>query len=118
MMHKHLREMIEKKEYMIISYGTFNERDLYQTFYHFYAQAMGEDSISVWAKTPMRWNDEDWNDDDNREMAMDIIEKLKDMLSDIAPDGYWFGANEGDSSLFGYWKIPAAEMESEDETEE
>ncbi len=33
------------------------------------------------------------------------LEALFDLLSDLAPEGYYFGANEGDGSDYGFWRI-------------
>jgi hypothetical protein len=38
------------------------------------------------------------------EDAMWDLESLFDALSDHAPDGYYFGAHEGDGSDYGYWQ--------------
>lgn len=32
-----------------------------------------------------------------------LLERLYDCLQDYAPDGWYFGANEGDGADFGYW---------------
>tara|TARA_X000001388_G_scaffold52616_4_gene38357 strand:- start:4180 stop:4536 length:357 start_codon:yes stop_codon:yes gene_type:complete len=39
------------------------------------------------------------------------LEELFDILEHQAPEGYYFGANEGDGSDFGYWPIPNDEEE-------
>jgi len=33
------------------------------------------------------------------------IEKLTDMLDDMAPEGWYFGTLEGDASDFGFWPV-------------
>lgn len=40
------------------------------------------------------------------EEAMWLVEDLYDTLNDVAPDGFYFGANEGDGSAIGFWPIP------------
>lgn len=37
------------------------------------------------------------------------LETLYDILNDVAPEGTYFGANEGDGSDFGFWPLPAEE---------
>ena len=46
-------------------------------------------------------NDERWESED---MTYFLNEELFDVLNSYAPNGYYFGANIGDGSDFGYWK--------------
>lgn len=46
-------------------------------------------------------NDERWESED---MTYFLNEELFDVLDSYAPNGYYFGANIGDGSDFGYWK--------------
>lgn len=50
-----------------------------------------------------------WEDDDSEwwytESAYWVLEQLIDSLDACAPDGYYFGAHEGDGSDFGFWKV-------------
>ena len=46
--------------------------------------------------------DERWESDD---MTYFLNEELFDVLNSYAPNGYYFGANIGDGSDFGYWKF-------------
>jgi hypothetical protein len=39
------------------------------------------------------------------ETAYWVLEHLDNKLNDYAPDGYYFGAHEGDGSDFGFWRI-------------
>ena len=39
------------------------------------------------------------------EQAHYTLEDLFDALNDIAPDGCYFGAHEGDGSDFGFWEF-------------
>jgi hypothetical protein len=52
-----------------------------------YAQ---EDSDSDW-----------WHSDD----AYSLLESLSDALSENAPEGFYFGAHEGDGACFGFWPM-------------
>lgn len=37
--------------------------------------------------------------------ATDVVMSLFDALDEYAPDGYYFGAIEGDGSDYGYWPL-------------
>lgn len=41
----------------------------------------------------------DWDDD----MACGCLLQLGDILQDVAPTGFYFGASEGDGACFGFW---------------
>lgn len=34
-----------------------------------------------------------------------LMEALYDALDDCAPDGYYFGAHEGDGACYGFWEV-------------
>jgi hypothetical protein len=42
-----------------------------------------------------------WQSDD----ASYLLEDLFNILNDVAPAGYYFGAHEGDGSDFGFWPL-------------
>lgn len=39
--------------------------------------------------------------------SMEALDAVYDSLTVIAPDGYYFGAHEGDGSDFGFWEDPS-----------
>ena len=39
------------------------------------------------------------------ELGSELVNEMIDALSEYAPDGYYFGAIEGDGSDFGFWAI-------------
>ena len=39
----------------------------------------------------------------SEEAGLDL-EELDKILNEIAPEGYWWGANEGDGASFGFWE--------------
>lgn len=43
--------------------------------------------------------------------AYGLLETLSDALSEHAPDGYYFGAHEGDSACFGFWPCDDSVLE-------
>jgi len=46
-------------------------------------------------------NDDWWNSSD----ASILLDELFDFLDEYSPEGYRFGAHEGDGSDFGYWPV-------------
>ena len=55
----------------------------------------------IFDPTPFNDNDERWGDE---YIHYFLNETLFDVLNLYAPEGYYFGAIEGDGSDFGYWK--------------
>ena len=53
-------------------------------------------------------DEDDWWD--GEECSFFLNEVLFDVLNDYAPNGYYFGAHEGDGSDFGYWEIIDTEI--------
>ena len=51
------------------------------------------------------------------EVCHQIIEELFYRLDEYAPEGYYFGAHEGDGSDFGFWPYPYSDCEDEAEQE-
>lgn len=56
--------------------------------------------------------------DDNSEWwegeeSYDLLSRLFDLLDEEAPEGYMFGAHEGNGSDFGFWRTYQDEEESE-----
>lgn len=41
----------------------------------------------------------------DQESVSEFLVRLEDELNDAAPEGYRFGAHEGDGALFGFWRI-------------
>lgn len=44
-------------------------------------------------------SESDWQQD----MAGALVVRLEDLLQDLAPAGFYFGANAGDGACFGFW---------------
>jgi len=51
------------------------------------------------------------------ELAPFLLDELFDALAELAPDGVYFGASEGDGSDFGYWDYEEDELWDYEEDE-
>ena len=92
-----------------VSHGTLRRQDLIPVFLDVLAIAdsTAYDQLMVSnAGIPAYVADEgdnsDWWDSDD---AAYLLEDLFDALDAASPEGYYFGAIEGDGSDFGYWPI-------------
>ena len=86
-----------------VIHGTLREEDLFEAFFDVYVQLPGA--------TPGRalLYLKDWEPEDHA-YRPDVLQELADELNALAPEGLYFGANEGDASDFGFWPV-----EEEDE---
>lgn len=53
-------------------------------------------------------NTEDYYETENADWD---LETLFDILDDLAPEGYYFGAHPGDGSDYGFWQVEDYEEE-------
>lgn len=93
-----------------ISHGTLRNQDMIPTFLEYmnkhdmpeYEQLIvnGE---GIPAYVFDEGDESEWWDS---QAGIDLFEELFCLLDMYAPDGYYFGAHEGDGSDFGYWEIP------------
>jgi len=98
------------------SHATLREEDLLPAF------IQGFYDMNTPGKVPSNWHaylgkvkaiearmeeggDQYWESED---VGYDL-EEMFDLLNDIAPEGYYFGAIEGDGSDFGYWAVESTE---------
>ena len=84
--------MSQFKYFGTVSHGTLNTADLIERF----ATVLYD--ISPWARDTYFHNEtpEDLNDPE-------FLAGLIDVLDAYAPDGFYFGAHQGDGSDFGFW---------------
>ena len=59
----------------------------------------------------------------SEDMSYILNEDIWDAMNEIAPDGYYFGASDGDGADYGYWKVDnynedAEDWDNEDEDED
>lgn len=114
-----IREIITGKG-LIISEATLNIADLLTTYYQLIQDYNLSDEM---AKTIRGFFDEEPTvinyfyskchllSEKEEEAQMFLNEDLFDFLSDIAPDGCYFGNTEGDGACFGFFKEEGEEEE-------
>ena len=94
--------------YIEISHGTLRAYDLFHSF---------RNELKKWAPNgyitkkqlgfffvPRRAKYDDGHTFWNTEDADILLHQMWDALATFAPEGYYFGANEGDGSAIGWWK--------------
>jgi len=90
-----------------VSSGTMRAQDLVPTFLGVikdtpeYAQIMMSNVPELRVISDPTAEDEDW---DTEFMTYFLNEELWDTMNSYAPDGYYFGAHEGDGSDYGFWR--------------
>ena len=108
--------------------GTMRNVDLFHRF-HFEAQWIAEDlykkgimatdeQYGILSKLLEMESDVGTSSfDHDTEEASDMVHELFDILDDLAPEGYYFGAHPDDGACYGFWK-PEFDDEDEDENED
>jgi len=95
---KILNEISRTGYYEVIG-GTLRSQDLLPEFFNLAkimsTFARNDIPVGVMNDPAHAW----WNSDE----CQFVIEELTDVLNENAPEGYYFGSNEGDGSVFGYW---------------
>ena len=92
---------------MVVSKATLRLQDLIPAFLSAlrerdpaaYAQIMVSGAIPAHA---LEDDDADWWQSDD---AHFLLDELFDALNETAEEGEFFGAHEGDGSLFGFWSV-------------
>jgi len=86
----------------IVSTGTLRTEDLLVRYWQT-AEQLGAELCTVLPALQHLVGEDsresDWDDD----MACGCLLQLGDILQDVAPTGFYFGASEGDGACFGFW---------------
>ena len=86
----------------IVSTGTLRIEDLLVRYWQT-AEQLGAELCTVLPALQQLVGEDsresDWDDD----MAGGCLLQLGDILQDVAPTGFCFGASEGDGACFGFW---------------
>lgn len=96
-------EGVEALKDKVVSDGTLKPEDLIPKFLN--ALKHDETAHSKFLKdNPEILEIQSWNDVDDETKSM-LVDELTDALNGIAPDGYFFGASDGDGACFGFWQV-------------
>lgn len=82
-----------------VSHGTMRDEDLVPCFLDVVEELGSKDKCIKAIRKRMR-REGYWESDD---VGYDL-EELYDLLNELAPDGYYFGAHPGDGSDYGFWE--------------
>ena len=96
-------EGVEALKDKVVSDGTLKPEDLIPKFLN--ALKNDETAHAKFLKdNPEILEIQSWDDVDDETKSM-LVDELTDALNDIAPDGYFFGASDGDGACFGFWQV-------------
>jgi hypothetical protein len=85
-----------------VSSGTMREEDLLPKF-AYVLEKYGMKRSALTARAAARLIEMS-DTDKNRELVSIVLnEEVWEAMNEIAPEGYYFGAHEGDGSDYGYW---------------
>lgn len=106
-------EGVEALKDKVVSDGTLKPEDLIPKFLN--TLKHDEPAHAKFLKdNPEILEIQSWDDVDDETKSM-LVDELTDALNGIAPDGYFFGASDGDGACFGFWKVdPDESKKSED----
>lgn len=102
-------ESIEDLRDRSVSSGTLKSEDLIPKFLGV-LKTYGKDKYDAYIKENPEV--EDWENLDEETMGW-VVDELTDLLNEIAPDGCYFGASDGDGADFGFWSMSNESKKSE-----
>ena len=91
-----------KPEIGTISHGTLKTEDLVESFSSEYERLGGRASVAKHFRNVMFGRDLAGTYEEELVWA---LEDLFNLLDEMAPEGTYFGAHEGDGSDFGFWPV-------------
>lgn len=112
-----LTTILESYGYAPVSSGTLHNADLAEAGYSAVMRyAKPGQELDSWSKEILSTiPQEAWEDRGHQywdsEGCLYVLEDISDALNSIAPEGYWFGASEGDAADFAIRPVPAEYME-------
>ena len=97
-----VREGMEIEVGDVVSQATLRTEDLIESFMDFIEAVCDDESVKAVASEYLECK---LLEDDQDGLDWFLNEFLFDAMNEIAPEGCYFGAHEGDGSLFGYWEV-------------
>ena len=89
---------------MVVSEGTMGVNVLIRKYLDV-LETYAPDNYKVYIEANPELKDRDvWMALDVRDKSY-IVDELADELDKIAPEGYYFGASEGDGACYGFWEV-------------
>lgn len=88
-----------------VIHGTMRNQDLILAFLDVAQKIAPSECAQISSVSSYVLEDDDaewWTSED----AHYLLEELFDLLNQYAPEGFYFGAHEGDGSDYGFWRIP------------
>ena len=99
-----MRKLKNEYKNLELSHATLREEDLLPCFMNFLNEVKRDCNIVRKVESYQEEVDNIENFD-TEDVYMLLNEDIFGLLNDIAPAGCYFGASEGDGSLFGFWQI-------------
>lgn len=111
-----------KYGYLEVSSGTLRTYDLFHTFRNELKRWAPRGYITkkrlgfFFVPRSAKYDDRHkfWDTED----AAIVVNQMQDALDHLAPEGWYFGTNQGDGSCFGWWLIPEMFWKPSDPEEE
>lgn len=110
-----LKVALDSYGYAHVSHGTLHPADLMEAMYSaIMAYAEPSADLTAWSEDVLNtvWKGA-WGDHSHyfwdTEVARYMLEEMEQILDNLAPEGYYFGASEGDASDFAIWPIAEEE---------
>lgn len=97
-----VKQEIKRVGYCTVSWGTLIRSDLIEKFANTLKE-LDEPAYTQLMASGFGYNIN--SEDDDGENAEFYLDELTTALQERAPEGFYFGVNEGDTSCFGFWPV-------------
>lgn len=86
-----------------VSHGTLRSWDLLNSFLSPLEELSGNEPLQREVRAMLVFGEDEVQYGNKGEEASELLNEVFDELEAVAPDGYYFGNTDGDSSDFGFW---------------